>query len=200
MTLATSDHTGRWYNSDAAFDKLFPPSIRILSRQHWTPLHITHKALQFLVPESGTKVLDIGSGVGKFCIAGGYFKPQAWFTGIEQRKSLITIAEDITSKLGLENIDFKNSNFTRVDFTRYDSFYFYNSFYENLYGTDKIDSSIEYSTGLYYYYCRCLSKKLDEMPTGTRLATFHSLENEVPHSYRLTDTLFDNSLKFWTRQ
>jgi hypothetical protein len=200
MPLASAEHKGKWYNSDDAFDKLLPFAVRVLSHQHWTPLHVAHKAIQFLAPADGTKVLDIGSGAGKFCIAGGYYKPQCWFTGVEQRKSLIVTGEMIADKLSLENVSFLNGNFTRIDFTKYDSFYFYNSFYENLNGTDKIDSSIEYSSGLYYYYCRCLSKKLDEMPVGTRLATFHSLENEIPLSYRLTETWFDNSLKLWARQ
>jgi len=32
--------------------------------------------------------LDIGSGVGKFCLAGAYYKPSASFFGVEQRKDL----------------------------------------------------------------------------------------------------------------
>jgi len=200
MPLTSTGYKNKWFDSDEAFDKLLPFPMQMLSRMHWTPLHIAHKAIQFLVPQNGMKVLDIGSGAGKFCIAGGYYKPFAWFTGIEQRKSLVSTAEMILDKVHIENVCFIHSNITKIDFSKYDSFYFYNSFYENLNGTDKIDNSIEYSNGLYYYYCRCLSKKLDEMPAGTRLATYHSLENEIPVSFRLTETLFDNSLKFWIRQ
>ena len=38
-----------------------------------------------------------------------------------------------------------HGNFTQLDFKNFDHFYFYNAFYENLAGTDKIDDSIDYS-------------------------------------------------------
>ena len=98
--------------------------------------------------------------------------------------------------LDLENVSFIHGNLTQLDFREYDHFYFYNSFYENLVGTDKIDNSIVYSGELYKYYNCYLYNQLNQKPAGTRLVTYHSLEDEIPPSYQLVGSEFDNLLKF----
>lgn len=154
---------------------------------------------EFLVPHEGVRVLDIGSGAGTFCLTGAHFNPAACFIGVEQRKDLADHAEQARTFLGLDNACFIHRNFTQLDLRDYDHFYFYNSFYENIVGTDKIDDSIVYSFELYNYYTRYLYKELESMPTGTRIATFHSLGHEIPPAYHLVETKFENLLKFWMK-
>src|SRR5882672_6257027 len=179
MSFAPSfRYLDNYFTSEANFCRLYPLSIQQLDREHWSPLLIINRAVQFLADKPAVKILDIGSGIGKFCLAGAYYKPSAFFYGIEQRKSLVTHAETARTLLGLQNVHFINRNFTQLDFTQFDHFYFYNSFYENLIGTYKIDDTIEYSAGLYNYYNRFLFQKLAEMPAGTKLVTFQSLEGE----------------------
>lgn len=185
--------------SDTLFDKLYPPAIRQLTARHWTPLYVARKAAKFLAAEKGVKVLDIGSGVGKFCLAAAAFRPDAFFYGVEQRSQLVYYADKVKEELELENAAFRQANFTQLDFHAYNHFYFYNAFYENLAGTEKIDDSIHYSAELYNYYNRYLYKQLDGMPAGTRLATFHSLEDEVPPGYHVVGSELDNLLKFWIK-
>lgn len=192
----TLDH---WFNSDTQIHHLYPQSIQLLAVRHWTPLHIAKLVSQFLVPKEGVKVLDIGSGVGKFCLAGAYYKPGAIFYGVEQRKHLVVHAETARNILGLGNVYFLNQNLTQLDFKQYDHFYFYNSFYENLADTEKIDNTITCSPQLYDYYNKQLYKKLEEMPAGTRLATFHSLEGEIPSSYQVVEAHVGKLLKFWVK-
>jgi hypothetical protein len=201
MTTPTisSSKLDKWFLSDARLHHLYPESIQLLARGHWTPLHIAQMAVEFLTPTRGVKVLDIGSGVGKFCLAGAYYKPAASFFGVEQRKDLTDHAEFARTMLGIKNAHFINSNFTQLDFKQYDHFYFYNSFYENLVDTDKIDESLSYSWELYNLYNRFLCKKLDEMPPGTRLATFHCLEDKIPVSYHLIESKVGCLLKFWLK-
>jgi SAM-dependent methyltransferase len=189
----------KWFLSDAQLHYLYPESIQLLARKHWTPLSITQMVVEFLTPASGVKVLDIGSGVGKFCLAAAYYKPEAFFFGVEQRKDLTEHAQFARAMLGLNNAYFINSNFTQVDFKQYDHFYFYNSFYENLADTDKIDESVSYSLELYNLYNRFLYKKLDEMPSGTRLATFHCLEDKIPAGYHMIESKVGCLLKFWLK-
>lgn len=189
----------KWFNSDDNFDFLYPSTIRDLSRKHWTPLETARKAAEFLAAEKGSRILDIGSGVGKFCLAAAYYQPHSFFYGVEQRRSLINQAEIARMILQFENVAFTLGNFTQLDFRQYDHFYFYNAFYENLIGTDKIDDSIAYSVELYNYYNRYFYKQLDQKPSGTRLATFHSLEDEVPKDYHLVGSDSDSLLKFWVK-
>jgi len=201
MTTKTSSTSklDKWFLSDAQLHYLYPESIQLLARKHWTPLSITQMVVDFLTPVHGARVLDIGSGVGKFCLAAAYYKPDAFFSGVEQRKALTEHAEFARAMLGLKNAYFINSNFTQVDFKQYDHFYFYNSFYENLADTDKIDESISYSGELYNLYNRFLYKKLDEMPSGTRLATFHCLEDKIPTGYHMIESKVGCLLKFWLK-
>jgi SAM-dependent methyltransferase len=187
-----------WYGSDELFNQLYPLPIQELARRHWTPLGVSRKAASFLAVENN-RILDIGSGVGKFCLAAAYYKPKASFFGVEQRKSLIYNSETARQILRLENVSFIHGNFTQLDFGNFDHFYFYNSFYENLSGTDRIDNSIDYSGELYNYYNRYLYKQLDKKPAGTRLATFHSLGDEIPEDYHNVGSELDNLLKYWIK-
>ncbi len=187
------------FSSDAELNKVYPEHVQKLSRRHWTPLLIARESANFLAGSEEVTILDIGSGVGKFCIAAGYFHPQARFVGVEQREGLVKLSEDTRTRLGLSNVSFICSNFTQIDFSLYDHFYFYNSFYENLSGTDKIDDSIDYSAELYNYYTRYLFKQLDKKPAGTRLVTYHSLEDEVPAGYHIVNSSRHETLKFWIK-
>jgi len=186
-------------NDDQFFDKLYPLDIRSKAAKHWSPLRVTALAAEFLTPEKSVHVLDIGSGVGKFCIAAAYFKPNAMFYGIEQRKDLVSYASECNEVIGLPNVCFIHGNFTELDLRQFDHFYFYNSFYENLEGTDKIDDKLEYSLSLYNYYNRYLFSQLERKPKGTRIATFHSLEGEIPSCYYTVKEHFDGFLKFWIK-
>jgi SAM-dependent methyltransferase len=192
----TIDH---WFSTDEKLNKLYPESIQLLADKHWTPLQIVQLVAPFLVTHPGVKVLDIGSGVGKFCLAGAYYKPHASFFGVEQRKYLIAHGETARKNLGLQNVHFIHSNITDLDFKQYHHFYFFNSFYENLMDKDKIDDSLTYSTYLFNYYHNKLYKKLNEMPIGTRVATFHCLGNKMPPGYHLADEKVGALLKFWLK-
>ncbi len=189
-----------WFSSDFQFDQLYPGDIQQLAAKHWTPLNIARKAIQFLVTKDGTKVLDIGSGVGKFCLSAAYIKPGAIIYGIEQRGNLVEFAEEAKNMLGLLNVSFIHKNFTQLDLKLYDHFYLYNPFFENLSGTDKIDSSIEYSDSLYDYYNQYLHIQLQELPVGTRVVTCCSWDEEIPRNYDLVEQDFENNLKFWIKR
>ena len=184
---------------DIAYDTIYPDWVRTLSRRHWTPFDIAKKAASFLTYKANAKVLDIGSGSGKFCLIAGAAYGKNTFYGVEQRYSLYREATLAKERLGLENVEFIHGNFTSLDFSKFDSFYFYNSFYENLDSTDKIDEDIEYSRSLYEYYSYFLNNELDKKPRGTRLVTYHSDCKEVPASYKLVDCYFHPQLKMWRK-
>ena len=80
--LERSKQTTTAFSSDSQFNKIYPPSIRLLAHHHWTPLEVAIKAADFLAAENNVSILDIGSGVGKFCIAAANYKPNAFFTGV----------------------------------------------------------------------------------------------------------------------
>ena len=200
MKLAEKkNYTEKWYSADLQFNRLYPEPIQLLAARHWTPLAVARKAANFLAAEQNARILDIGSGVGKFCLAAAHYKPNAFYYGIEQRKQLVSYAETARETLWLDNVFFINGNFTQLDFRNYDHFYFYNAFYENLSDTNKIDDSIDYSPELFNYYNRYLFKQLEQKPPGTRLATFHSVEDEIPQDYHIVGAEMNELLKFWIK-
>lgn len=187
------------FTNDQSFNQLYSSEVQNTATKHWTPLDVARLAAEFLAAEKDVHVLDIGSGVGKFCLAAARLKPHAMFYGVEQRKNLVEYAEQCNNKLGLPNACFIHGNFTQIDFRQFDHFYFYNAFYENLEGTDKIDDTLEYSLSLFNYYNRYLYKQLEQKRKGTRIATFHSLEGEIPPSYYTVKTYFSGLLKCWIK-
>jgi len=198
--VPTSQYLDNIFESEQTFCQLYPLSIQQLDTVHWSPLPVIYKSVQFLAKKDGAKILDIGSGTGKFCLAGAYYKPSAFFYGVEQRQYLVTHAQAAREKLGRLHVKFIHKNFTQIDLKEFDGFYFYNPFFESIPGTDKIDDSIAYSPELYHYYSRYLLHQLEEMPAGTRVASYCSWDDEIPTCYRLVETDIDNLLKFWEKK
>jgi SAM-dependent methyltransferase len=199
ITIAPQIQLESLFSDDLRFNQLFPKRIQAKAARHWTPVDVAKTAADFLAPDKDVHVLDIGSGIGKFCLTAAYHKPKAIFYGVEQRKDLSDYAFDVSCKLAVYNVSFIHGNFTQLDFRQFDSFYFFNSFYENLKGTEKIDYTIEHSLSLYNYYNRYLYKELEQKATGTRIATYHSLEDEIPRCYRVVKTAFNGLLKLWVK-
>lgn len=187
------------FRSDEAFNSLYPAHIAQLASRHWTPLSVAKEAAQFLAVGDSPRILDIGSGAGKFCLIGAHFYPNAFFEGVEHRVALNGIATKLARELGLSNAAFWDGDFSKIDFSAYQHFYFYNSFYEHLELSDLIDESVPISNELFHTYNRNLYKALKKMPSGTRIATFHSTENEMPTSYEVVGIGTNEDLKFWIK-
>lgn len=199
MNLKAKKPVSIFFQSDKQFNRLYPAPIRLLSARHWTPLAVAREASAFLAAESGKRILDIGSGVGKFCLGAAYYYPDAFYYGVEQRKDLVSYAQAAAVTLGLKNVSFVHNNFTQVGLNEFDHFYFYNAFYENLKGTEKIDHKITHSDQLYHVYRSHLFRQLEQMPAGTRVATYYGYEDELPPAYHVVGTAMDNLLKFWIK-
>ena len=188
-----------YFSSDAVFDALFPVYIRQLSAAHWTPLNVAFTAAQFLAPDENASVIDIGSGAGKFCIAGSQVSKGS-FTGIEQRKNFVTVGNKIIRQLGLMNVELLHGNFMQHDLSSYTGIYFFNSFHENIVISDALDNQVETSYDLYVLYTAHLLKQLKKMPVGTRLATYWLSVTEIPGCYKLYESHFNNLLKLWVKE
>jgi len=188
-----------WFASDKIFNSLYPKPIQEVAEKHWTQLEVARKSAAFLAVSPDVKVLDIGSGSGKFCLTAAHYHPQTFFYGIEQRANLVELSTELAQKLQLANVSFICDNVTNIDLENFDHFYFYNSFYENVAGTQKIDSTIKYSDELYNYYNRYLYKQLNKKSPGTRLATYHSFGIETPPNYEIVHTDYNEFLKFWIK-
>lgn len=184
--------------SDDDFDLIYPESIRKFTRRHWTPVAVAKLAAEYLAAGKNTKILDIGSGAGKFCMVGAA-TTTGKFTGIEQRKGLHDFCVKAARVHHLENISFLHGNITELDFSDYDAFYFYNSFRENIDITAVIDDSVETGVHLMDVYSRSVHDKLAARKPGTRLATYWTRENLIPSDYRIVSTGFNGLLMLYEK-
>lgn len=187
------------FASDLQFHQLYPEALHAQANMHWTPLHIARRAADYLAAGQQANILDIGSGSGKFCLAAAYYQPAAKYTGIEQREELVLAAEQARDMLGLQQVSFIHGNLLALDLSAYDHFYFFNAFFENLEEAFRIDHAVPYSGELYAQYNRYLFRQLQKKPSGTRLATFHSTEAEIPGEYHEVGATEDGLLKFWVK-
>jgi cyclopropane fatty-acyl-phospholipid synthase-like methyltransferase len=74
--------------SNDRFDQIFDQKLRRVSSVHWTPVEVALSILELLDLAKGSKVLDVGSGAGKFCLVGA-LNTKAHFFGVDQRQSLV---------------------------------------------------------------------------------------------------------------
>lgn len=184
--------------SDSDFDAIYTERIRKASEIHFTSVEVAKIAAQFLAEKPGSRVLDIGSGAGKFCMIGAACT-NGHFTGIEHRKRLYRLSERLSKRFDLGNVSYIYSNITEIGFKDFDAIYYFNAFYENIAQSDPIDRSVKLDRPLYDKYILHVKEQLEKMPAGTRLATYFSYLDEVPDSYEIQLSVFDGKLKLWEK-
>jgi hypothetical protein len=184
--------------TDEEFNTIYPPWVRELSRKHWTPIAVAKVASQFLVANHDTKVLDIGSGAGKFCLIGAA-STKGHFTGVEQRGELVALTRKLASLYHLSQMECIHANITSIDFSPYDAFYFFNSFQENIDIHNKIDNTIPVDLKFYDDYTRYTIEQLSRARVGVRLATYCTPFDVVPRCFELIDSLFAGRLNHWQK-
>ncbi len=180
--------------SDIEFNKLFTERIRQAALIHFTPIAVAKLAAHFLAPTPGVRVLDIGSGAGKFCLVGATCT-EGHFTGVEQRRNLYLIANRIVKKYAVTGVQFVHANILQIDFKAFDAFYFFNSFYEHIDQSGMLDNKVLLDRQLYHTYSQYVKDQLEAMPIGTRLVTYFSYLQEIPLSYQVQSVQLEGRLK-----
>jgi len=191
--IATNQHI-----TDNEFDEIFQNEIKSTSEIHFTPVEVCIVAARYLAEVAGTRVLDIGSGAGKFCFVGASCT-DGFFVGVELRRSFSEAASQIYTKNHLSNVQFIHANITDIDFSDYDAFYIFNAFHENITISERINDDIPLNRDFYYKYSMYVKEQLDSKPSGTRLVTYFSFGKEIPDSYEIKFSAFNGKLKFWEK-
>lgn len=185
--------------TEIGFNNLLPHDLKQASQLYFTPIEVAQIAAAWLTENNEQKVLDIGSGVGKFCITAAR-SFDGHFYGVEYRKSLVDIANELIGHYEINNVTMLHSNITNINFSEYDSFYFFNSFYENLETTQHLNNEVEIEEHLYQIYLDYTEQQLNKAKPGTRLVTYFGNNFEVPDSYTRVRDAFDGALKLWIKQ
>lgn len=185
--------------TEYSFSKQLPLYLQQRSKRFLTPISIAQMATEWLTEDGKKRILDIGAGVGKFCIAGAMYSDSHFF-GIEYRPSLAKIANELIIKYELDNAIIQCGDVTEIDFNDFDAFYMYNPFFENLVPTLRLNNEVELMMSLYTYYYKHTEKKLNNIKSGSRLVTYHGNNFEIPSTFKKVKEGVDGYLKLWIKE
>jgi len=185
--------------SDDEFDGIYPFDIRELSKQHWTSVFVAKISSDYFCNRKPVKVLDIGSGVGKFCFVGATLHPTSEYHGIDIRQKFIDISNTLKNEHAVPNVSFFHQDVLQMDFSGYDAIYFFNSFQEKIDASTIIDRDSEVSVEMYIAYTNHIFNELNKVPVGTKLVTYYSEDFNVPNSFKLLATHINGELKFYLK-
>ena len=184
--------------TDEEFDSLYPEYLRELSSRHFSQYNTTMMAAQLLADRSDRKILDIGSGVGKFCLIASQVT-NAQYTGIEVREDLVQISQNLAQHLIQNQPVFVHGCFTELDFSKFDAFYFFNSFEEYINPDCTLDAFLKKSDVTFHLLRKKLIEKLKDAPLEARVVTYYIKTEHLPDCYKLISTHEDDHLKLWVK-
>lgn len=188
-------------DEDQIFDHQLPRRVRMKSAIHFTPVAVVRCAARLLAPRPGMRVLDVGSGPGKFCVVAARERPEATFVGVELRPHLVVMARRLAARVGVANVSFLQADAMDVDWSTYDAFYFYNPFAEQLRDAFVLDRSLTFNPSRFVEYVTGVRRRLSAAALGTRVVTYHSFGAAVPPGYDLVEghEIGTDRLELWVK-
>jgi SAM-dependent methyltransferase len=188
--------------SDTIFDRFLSPHVRFASYHFWTSAAVAMRISEWLVKEQVQRVLDVGSGPGKFCVIGA-LATQCSFVGIEQRENLVLYARQLAKCFEVEaRVQFIHGVFGEEMLEDFDAYYFYNPFGENTFSSnDWLDNSVELSEARYLRDVLFTEDMMRRAPLGTYFIFYNGFGGTMPHTYDelYNDTEAPNPLQMWKK-
>jgi SAM-dependent methyltransferase len=168
--------------TDSAFDELVPEDLRHLSQAPWTPVDVVIRATSLLSPGPHTRILDVGSGVGKVCAVGAVSSGGMW-CGVEQHEPLVAARRRLTRALGVANRTmFLHGDAFAVDWSDFDALYLFNPFELPLFPDS---AAVEQQAIEFKIQVARVHDRLMALRGGTRVLTFNGFGGSMPSSYEL---------------
>ena len=187
--------------SDRNFDALLPEDLSRVSARYWSPVEVAMLASRWLARDS-PRVVDIGSGGGKFCTIGALVTG-ARFVGIEQRAHLVVEARALAQRLGVaERVEFVHGDVADLTIDERDALYLFNPFEESVRPReDWLDDSIEHSVAKFHADLDCMEAVFEILASGAKVVTY---EGFGPHSFEgfellRTAEVRDGRLSCWRK-
>jgi SAM-dependent methyltransferase len=192
---------------DDDLDRLLPDDLRAHATTQFTPIDVARRAADMLVSRFGDAILDVGSGVGKFCLAAAAHRRDAVFIGAERHARLVSVATDLAAHFRIPNVSFVHANIVDLDWSHFDAFYFYNPFVDQ-FPEDAPDPARAnerrpgpMGPSLLLHYARFVRQQLAEARRGTRVVTYHGLGAWPPSGYRRAgdERIGTDRLQLWIK-
>ncbi len=185
--------------ADEMLELLYEEKNKSLSYRHFTPFHVAQKAVAFLVKDEQARILDIGSGNGKFCHVGS-FCSKASFVGIEYKCDLVQEARRINTLLNIDNVTFHCANILEIEFDEFSGIYLFNPFLEQIDATASMDGSSVVDNENYIRHVQHVKDQLAAMKPQTRLVTYYYKDEFVPEDFVCKEIMYGGTLKFYIKE
>lgn len=186
--------------TDDAFDEVYPIAIRQASAVQWTPVRVAARVVELLELGEGERLLDVGAGVGKFCMVASA-RSGAEVHGVERRPELVAIAREAARRMGIA-VQIAEMSFAPDMATSFDAAYFFNPFAlplvlpgEPAYAADRYDGHAAADvTAAEDFFARARP--------GMRIATFCGFGGAVPPGYerRAREPWDGGWLELWRKE
>ncbi|MRG95676.1 class I SAM-dependent methyltransferase [Polyangium spumosum] len=188
--------------TDEAFDALYPDDVREHSSRFWTPVSVAARAAKLCAPEGRVRVLDVGAGVGKFCLVGALVT-ESIFVGVEHRQKLVDVGREVIAAVGARGARLVHGTFEDIDFSYFDALYFYNPFEENLVAPSfQMDREVALSLERFQEDVTRIEAALSAAPPGMRVVTYQGFGGKMPPDYEIVEEDVEGTalLQLWVKQ
>ncbi len=187
---------------DFAFDRFLPRRLHEASRFFWSPLAVAVRGSGWLEECGVRSVVDIGSGVGKFCVAGA-LASRCHFIGLEHRPSCVATARELARRFGVSHrVCFLEGALGTRHVPESQAYYLYNPFAENLFGPgERLDDEVELHIDRFAQDVAATVELLRAAPLGTYVLTYNGFGAKLPDGYVQVRVAFDlpSVLRLWRK-
>ena len=143
------------------------------------------RVAKLLAVEPNATILDIGAGVGKFCIVAAAAVPGARLRGVEHHSHFVAIARDAARTIGVD-VAFAHGTLDEHDPAGVDGIYLFNPFAENLTPAEEhLDETVELSEARFWRDIKLTERFLEAARAGTRVVTYCGWGGTMPVDYDL---------------
>lgn len=172
--------------TDLVWDSFLPEKFRTVSPYQWTPISVIVTSWEYLQEEKVTSIVDLGSGVGKFCLnLGKLSKDRFPILGMEDRIELYQIAESLKDKWKTREVKFEHRNFLEEFPYEYSHYYCFNPLYETMKASHSIDGTKDKSALLFIHNLQTLKNHFLNCKIGTKLITYHGFGGSVLPGFKV---------------
>ena len=199
--------------TDLDLDQRLPDAHRWVSRLFWTPLEVVERGVAWLDELGVGDVLDVGSGVGKWCVGAALVDDSTRrYFGLEHRSDLVTVAAGLAASFGVadrvtfhqgEVVDLLTVPGPIAHLLSAPAFYFFNPFGENTAPDDeRLDAAVELSEERFHRDVAAAEDLLEIAPPGTWVLVYNGFGGRMPDAYEPVRTDFDGFyvLRLWRKR
>jgi len=180
--IAETLRTGRC-PPDRAFDSFLPEDLRAASAEYWTPLAVALQAARWLDEFGVQRVVDIGAGPGKFCVAAA-LASRCELVGLEHRPRLVAVARTLARQFGVKDRACFQQGSLGACLPAAGAYYLYNPFAENLFGPgNTLADDVEFSCDRFALDIHRVQNAFRQAPRGTVVITYNGFGGCMPASY-----------------